>query len=82
VKYPLATLMIRIGPFETPCAIIVLPTPAPCNVMPFVLGILTAVDHVHVPDGITMVSPFDALSMALCTATEEQLVAEVVVADA
>jgi hypothetical protein len=54
--------------------------PAPCKVIPFVLGMVTVVVQVQVPAGTTTVSPLFAEFIAVCTADEEQLEALIVAA--
>jgi hypothetical protein len=60
--------------------IMVLLYPAPCKVIFLESGILTPLDHVREPDGITTVSPLDAKFTAAWTADCEQLVALIVAA--
>src|SRR6266516_3387807 len=54
--------------------------PAPWSVIPFELGMLTCVVHVHVLAGSTIVSPLAALLMAVCTDPWSQTLSVVVAA--
>jgi hypothetical protein len=61
-------------------AIVVLPVPAPCNIMP--LFMVTPGDQLADPAGTRTVSPSLAALIALCTAAEESDEAVIVALDA
>jgi hypothetical protein len=66
--------------FRAILAFVIVTEPPALRVMPTVLGIVTCVDQVQVPEGTTTVSPDDAELIAVCTADDEHEAAVMVFA--
>jgi hypothetical protein len=68
---PVITVPVVTFEFSAILPFVIVTEPLALSVIPFVLGIVTCVDQVHVPGGTVTVSPEDAEFMAVCTSEDE-----------